>query len=236
MRGYRERFPRMELDLNSNEGVIDLLERRTDVAIRIGRLKDSTLHSRLTGNSRLRILASPAYLDAQGRRSRQACAARLQSAGIAERVADLGAHGEPCRIAPAVWSSRGETLKQLALDGAGIVCRSDFMTAQGSRSGPPRADPRAPHARRAAADSCGLLPEHGDFVANRVIRRLSDRRARRRECRAKGGGVDASVTRAAGRAAHHAMSRASTSAIRRSSHARSAPFDIASGSEYARIR
>lgn len=236
MRGYRERFPRVELELNSNEGVIDLLERRTDVAIRIGRLKDSTLHSRLTGNSRLRILASPAYLDAQGRRSRQACAARLQSAGIAERVADLGAHGEPCRIAPAVWSSRGETLKQLALDGAGIVCRSDFMTAQGSRSGPPRADPRAPHARRAAADSCGLLPEHGDFVANRVIRRLSDRRARRRECRAKGGGVDASVTRAAGRAAHHAMSRASTSAIRRSSHARSAPFDIASGSEYARIR
>lgn len=118
MRGYRERFPRVELELNSNEGVIDLLERRTDVAIRIGRLKDSTLHSRLTGNSRLRILASPAYLDAHGRRSRQACAARLQSAGIAERVADLGAHGEPCRIAPAVWSSRGETLKQLALDGA----------------------------------------------------------------------------------------------------------------------
>ncbi|KGD46611.1 lysR substrate binding domain protein [Burkholderia pseudomallei MSHR7343] len=67
MRGYRERFPRVELELNSNEGVIDLLERRTDVAIRIGRLKDSTLHSRLTGNSRLRILASPAYLDAHGR-------------------------------------------------------------------------------------------------------------------------------------------------------------------------
>lgn len=240
MRGYRERFPRVELELNSNEGVIDLLERRTDVAIRIGRLKDSTLHSRLTGNSRLRILASPAYLDAQGRPRKAGDLGKHALLGFNQpeslNVADLGAHGEPCRIEPAVWSSRGETLKQLALDGAGIVCRSDFMTAQGSRSGPPRADPRAPHARRAAADSCGLLPEHGDFVANRVIRRLSDRRARRRECRAKGGGVDASVTRAAGRAAHHAMSRASTSAIRRSSHARSAPFDIASGSEYARIR
>ncbi|WP_155033684.1 LysR family transcriptional regulator, partial [Burkholderia pseudomallei] len=35
VRGYRERFPRVELELNSNEGVIDLLERRTDVAIRI---------------------------------------------------------------------------------------------------------------------------------------------------------------------------------------------------------
>lgn len=50
-------------------------------------------------------------------------------------MADLGAHGEPCRIAPAVWSSRGETLRQLTLDGAGIVCRSDFMTAQDREAG-----------------------------------------------------------------------------------------------------
>ncbi len=66
MRGYRERYRQVELELNSNEGIIDLLERRTDVAIRIGRLKDSTLHSRLIGNSRVRILASPAYLDTHG--------------------------------------------------------------------------------------------------------------------------------------------------------------------------
>ncbi|WP_415873946.1 LysR family transcriptional regulator [Burkholderia ubonensis] len=56
VRGYRERFPKVELELNSNEGIIDLLERRTDVAIRIGRLKDSTLHSRRIGDSRLRTL------------------------------------------------------------------------------------------------------------------------------------------------------------------------------------
>ena len=91
VRGYRERFPQVELELNSNEGIIDLLERRTDVAIRIGRLKDSTLHSRLVGKSRLRILASPAYLAAHGlpRRSRisAACAAGLHPAGVAEPVA-----------------------------------------------------------------------------------------------------------------------------------------------------
>lgn len=64
--GYRERYPEVELELHSNEGIIDLLERRTDVAIRIGHLKDSTLHSRLIGHSRVRILASPAYLQAHG--------------------------------------------------------------------------------------------------------------------------------------------------------------------------
>lgn len=66
MRGYRERYRQVELEMNSNEGIIDLLERRTDVAIRIDRLKDSTLHSRLIGNSRVRILATPAYLDTHG--------------------------------------------------------------------------------------------------------------------------------------------------------------------------
>lgn len=140
VRGYREQFPQVELELNSNEGIIDLLERRTDVAIRIGRLKDSTLHSRLIGNSRLRILASPEYLDAHGQ---------------PRKVEDLGKHallgfnqpeslnvwpildtdGEPYRIAPTVWSSSGETLRQLALEGAGIVCLSDFMTAQDRESG-----------------------------------------------------------------------------------------------------
>ncbi len=140
VRGYRERFPRVELELNSNEGVIDLLERRTDVAIRIGRLKDSTLHSRLIGNSRLRILASPAYLDAHGQPRKAGDLGKHALLGFNQPESlnvwpILGADGEPCRIEPAVWSSSGETLRQLALDGAGIVCLSDFMTAQDREAG-----------------------------------------------------------------------------------------------------
>ncbi|MFL9875976.1 LysR substrate-binding domain-containing protein [Paraburkholderia megapolitana] len=140
VRGYRERYPHVELELNSNEGIIDLLERRTDVAIRIGRLKDSTLHSRLVGNSRLRILASPGFIETHG---------------LPRRVEDLGKHallgfnqpeslntwpvlgtdGEPYRIEPTVWSSSGETLRQMALEGVGIACLSDFMTGQDRESG-----------------------------------------------------------------------------------------------------
>ncbi len=140
VRGYRERFPQVGLELNSNEGIIDLLERRTDVAIRIGRLKDSTLHSRLIGNSRLRILASPAYLDAHGQPRKVEDLGKHALLGFNQPESlnvwpILDADGEPYRIAPAVWSSSGETLRQLALDGAGIVCLSDFMTAQDRESG-----------------------------------------------------------------------------------------------------
>ena len=45
LEGFRERYPQVELELNSNEGITDLIEKRTDVAFRIGVLRDSTLHA-----------------------------------------------------------------------------------------------------------------------------------------------------------------------------------------------
>jgi len=140
VRGYRERFPQVGLELNSNEGIIDLIERRTDVAIRIGRLKDSTLHSRLISCSRLRILASQAYLKAHGEPRDVAALSKHTLLGFNQPESlnvwpIQGPDGEPHRITPTVWSSSGETLRQLAIEGTGIVCLSDFMTAQDRESG-----------------------------------------------------------------------------------------------------
>jgi DNA-binding transcriptional LysR family regulator len=131
--GYRARYPQVELELNSNEGIIDLLERRTDVAIRIGPLKDSTLHSRPVGCSRLRILASPAYLDAHGHPRRVADLRKHVLLGFNQpdslNVWPVAApDGELARIEPTIRSSNGETLRHLALHGDGIACLSDFMT------------------------------------------------------------------------------------------------------------
>ncbi|HEY0891867.1 MAG TPA: LysR family transcriptional regulator, partial [Cellvibrio sp.] len=36
VRGFREQYPDIELELNTNDQIIDLLEHRTDIAIRIG--------------------------------------------------------------------------------------------------------------------------------------------------------------------------------------------------------
>ncbi len=43
---FRALYPQIELELNSDDRIIDLLERRTDLAIRIGHLPDSSLHAR----------------------------------------------------------------------------------------------------------------------------------------------------------------------------------------------
>jgi DNA-binding transcriptional LysR family regulator len=131
--GYRERFPDVELELHTSEGYIDLLERRTDVALRIGRLKDSTLHARPIGTSQVRCLASPAYLAKHGRPRKVSDLRKHALLGFTEPeslnewpLLDEG--GQRVRIKPTIGSSSGETLRQLALEGNGIVCLSDFMT------------------------------------------------------------------------------------------------------------
>ena len=131
---FRRAYPQITLELDTDELNIDLLERRTDIAIRIGALRDSTLHARPLGTSRLRVLASPAYLAEHGRPKRAAGLAQHTLLGFTQpeslnRWPLRGAHGDEWPVTPDITASSGETLRQLALQGAGIVCLSDFMTA-----------------------------------------------------------------------------------------------------------
>lgn len=138
--GFRVRYPEVQLELNSNEGIIDLIEKRTDVAFRIGALKDSTLHARPVGISRVRVLASAAYLQRHGTPTEVEQLARHALLGFTQpeslnewplRAADGGL----LRIRPAVASSSGETIRCMALAGLGIACLSDFMTHADRRGG-----------------------------------------------------------------------------------------------------
>ncbi|UCV09505.1 LysR family transcriptional regulator [Dechloromonas denitrificans] len=138
--GFYARYPQVELELNSNEGFTDLLEKRTDVAFRIGALKDSTLHARPVGSSRLRLLASPAYLQRHGAPTTPAELAGHVLLGFnqPDSLNDWPLRnddGTTVRIKPTIASSSGETLRQIALAGLGIVCLSDFMTRQDQKDG-----------------------------------------------------------------------------------------------------
>ena len=120
--------------------LVDLIEKRTDVAFRIGKLKDSTLHARPIGTSRLRVLASPAYLKRHGTPTspRQLGGHVLLGFSQPETLNDWplrDAGGEPLRIQPTIASSSGETLRHMALAGLGIACLSDFMTREDRRAG-----------------------------------------------------------------------------------------------------
>ena len=133
--GYRALHPGVDLVLNSNEGFIDLLERRVDLAIRIGELKDSTLHSRLLGQVRNRLVASPDYLARCGTPANAEALRAHELLGFSQpEVLNLWplqhADGRAARVQPTLLSSSGETLRQMAIAGMGITYLGDFMTAR----------------------------------------------------------------------------------------------------------
>ncbi|MDR6392422.1 LysR family transcriptional regulator [Paraburkholderia phenoliruptrix] len=162
MTAFSELYPEIRLELTSNERIVDLLEQKVDIAIRIGALQDSTLHARALGSSRLRVVASPAYLAAHGEPKavdalrehrligfsapehlnrwplRERGARSSTSAGRLGREGRGGRDGgkpEPLKIEPSITASSGETLRQLALSGWGIACLADFMIAADIRDG-----------------------------------------------------------------------------------------------------
>lgn len=131
---FQRAYPQVRLELDTDELNIDLLERRTDIAIRIGHLQDSTLHARPLATSRLRVLASPAYLAMHGRPRSAVGLAQHTLLGFAQpeslnRWPLRSARGDEWPIVPSLAASSGETLRRLALEGAGVVCLADFMTA-----------------------------------------------------------------------------------------------------------
>lgn len=137
---FRAAYPRITLELTSSDRTIDLLEHRTDIAIRVGALKDSSLVARHLMDSRLRLLAAPAYLDAHGMPASAtmlADHALLGFTGLPHlNVWPVpGPDGDALTIVPAVAGSSGETVRALAVSGAGIACLSDFTTDDDRRAG-----------------------------------------------------------------------------------------------------
>lgn len=129
---FRRRYPCILLELNSDDLIIDLLEQQTDIAIRIGELRDSSIHARPLGATRLRLLASPAYLNRHGTPlSVDALAGHTLLGFTQSESLNLwplrNAFGDDYPISPTIAASNGEMLRQLALSGEGIVQLSDFM-------------------------------------------------------------------------------------------------------------
>ncbi|MEL0619834.1 LysR substrate-binding domain-containing protein [Psychrobacter proteolyticus] len=129
-------YPHITLDLTSHDNIIDLLEHKTDLAIRIGDLKDSNLHARLLGKSKLRLVSSPEYLHQYNEVTHVDDlsthkligfndASKLNSWPL-KTLVKLNFH---------MTGSSGETLRQLCLNHQGIALLSHFMIGEDLESG-----------------------------------------------------------------------------------------------------
>lgn len=125
---FTEEFPDITLDITSHDSIIDLLEYKTDIAIRIGDLSDSNLHARKLGKSKLHLVASPDYLKAN------------PITGDASTLKDhklIGFSDSPklnkwplkqeVSLRYHLHASSGETIRHFCLAGQGIALLSNFM-------------------------------------------------------------------------------------------------------------
>ncbi|WP_047248636.1 LysR family transcriptional regulator [Chromobacterium subtsugae] len=127
--GFQARYPDIRLELTGAEAVVDLIEERADLAIRVGPLADSTLNARLLCESPLRIVAAPGYLRQRGHPRSAADLPGHRLLGFTSPATlnlwPLGARG--LKVSPSPAASSGATLRALALQGCGIACLADFL-------------------------------------------------------------------------------------------------------------
>jgi DNA-binding transcriptional LysR family regulator len=131
----------LSIDLSLTDDVIDLMAQRADVAIRMGNLPDSGLIARKLAESRRVICAAPSYLARKGTPQTPTdlrhhdCVTfnfkRLQSSWPFRadgRDFELSVTGN-------LQVNNGETMRQMALRGAGIARLGQFHVADDIRAG-----------------------------------------------------------------------------------------------------
>jgi DNA-binding transcriptional LysR family regulator len=138
---YTARYARVNIDLILNDRLVDLVEEGYDLAIRIGRLADSSLIAKRIGATRLVVCASPGYLAAHGRPLKPADLADHEC--ILYSYASAGAawtflgpkREETVRVRGRVTCNNGDAISHMATKGQGVIMQPDFIVAPHLRSG-----------------------------------------------------------------------------------------------------
>ncbi len=122
----------MTLDLVQTDKIVDLLAERTDVAVRAGPLKSSSLVARKLGETAMTIVAAPSYLERYGEpKTIEDLDTHLRLGFCYVRSVDgwpLKRAGETVvvPVAGRVQASDGEALRYLALGGSGLARLAAF--------------------------------------------------------------------------------------------------------------
>ena len=131
---FRRRHPQVDFDLDLNDRRIDLVTEGIDLAIRIGKLADSSLIARRLFDARTVVVASPAYLAERDtpQEPRDLCRHRcLVYSNLADptRWACRDSDGKSCEIevTPALTATSGDFLCAAAAAGLGIAVQPTFI-------------------------------------------------------------------------------------------------------------
>lgn len=128
--------PQMTLDVQLADRVIDLVDEGFDLAIRIGRLANSTLISRQIASTRMVLCAAPSYLKRRGYpkhpselEHHDVLSYSLLSTG--DQWVFEGPEGQVgIKVRPRMWSNNGDSCVAASVQGAGIQLQPMFLIDQ----------------------------------------------------------------------------------------------------------
>ncbi len=139
---FTKQHPGLRFELDLNDRRVDLIEDNFDIALRIGRLQDSSLIARKLFDVRAVICASPNYLSAHGTPKTPDDLRRHQYLGYSNlpdpdkwEYEDRDGERGTISLENSMTSNSGDFLCNAAAHGMGIVVQPTFIVAQAIRSG-----------------------------------------------------------------------------------------------------
>jgi DNA-binding transcriptional LysR family regulator len=139
---FTRRHPGVTVDLGLNDRFVDLIDEGWDLAIRVGRLKDSRLVSRKIADSDMIVCAAPSYWSAQGKPRRTLELRHHNCLGFTiPTFAGVNQwsfgpdRDQPVPITGTLRANNGDALMAAAIAGLGVIYEPAFIVAEALRRG-----------------------------------------------------------------------------------------------------
>jgi DNA-binding transcriptional LysR family regulator len=139
---FQQAHPAVDIDLQLNDRKVDIVEEGFDIALRIGRLKSSSLVARRIAPVRLVLCASPGYLATHGtpQRPQDLAGHRFLRYSYMEESREpllkwLSRSGGGGREISELSSNNGDVLVEAAIGGAGIALQPTFLSGSAIQQG-----------------------------------------------------------------------------------------------------
>jgi len=135
---FMQRYNEIDVQLQLNDGITDLIADGIDVAIRIGKLKDSSLVATHINTIERIFCASPAYIEQFGEPKTLQDLERhnwLQYSLINTKENWLTSHKKTLELSGSLVSNNGDVLKDAIIQGIGISVLPEFIVKKSLLNG-----------------------------------------------------------------------------------------------------
>lgn len=139
---FYERYPKIKVDLQLDDGFVDLVAAGIDVTFRVGELKDSRLIARRIGTAHRVTLAAPSYLERHGEPQhprdllQHNCLVYTGLVSSTEWVYyDRREQPHPVRVGGNFLSNSSEAIRQAVCEGIGISYSPAWIYGDDVRAG-----------------------------------------------------------------------------------------------------